>query len=51
MTVIATGKIGKDYRVTLPTNVRDSLDLKEGDELIFYTVEDKKGRVCFRKGV
>ena len=51
MTVIATGKIGKDFRVTLPMDVREFLDLKEGDELIFYSVEDKRGRVCFRKGV
>jgi len=49
MAVLATGSVGRNFRVTLPREVRDYLDLEEGEELIFYTIGDQKGRVCFRK--
>jgi len=49
MGVLATGKIGRDFRITLPSEVRKFLLLEEGEELVFFTVEGKKGRVCFRK--
>lgn len=49
MTVLATGSVRRNFRVTLPSEVRDYLDLEEGEELIFFTIGDQKGRVCFRK--
>jgi len=49
MAVLATGSVGRNFRVTLPREVRDYLELKEGEELVFYTLGDQKGRVCFRK--
>lgn len=49
MVVLATAKVGKDFRVTLPKEVRELLELEEGGELVFFTVEDFKKRVCFRK--
>ncbi|MCW3992401.1 MAG: AbrB/MazE/SpoVT family DNA-binding domain-containing protein [Candidatus Bathyarchaeota archaeon] len=49
MAVLATGRVGRDFRTTIPTEVREFLGLKEGEELIFYTIEGQKGRVCFRK--
>jgi AbrB family looped-hinge helix DNA binding protein len=49
MTVLASTKIGKNFRVTLPQEVRDFLSLSEDDEIVFYSVEGEKGRVCFRK--
>lgn len=49
MTILAKVKIGSEFRVTFPKDVRDFLDLNEGDELVFYTIKDEKGRICFRK--
>ena len=49
MTILATTKVGKDFRLTVPKQVRDALELKAGEELVFYTVRGRKGRVCFRK--
>jgi len=51
MVVLVTAKVGRDFRVTLPKEVRELLELKEGDELVFYTVERRGGikRVCIRK--
>ena len=49
MTVLATTKIGQNFRVTLPQEVRDILSLSEEDEIVFYSVEGEEGRVCFRK--
>jgi len=48
--IIAKAKIGKDFRLTLPKEVREHLKLEGGEELIFYTVEGLEGRVCIRKG-
>ncbi|NIO37713.1 AbrB/MazE/SpoVT family DNA-binding domain-containing protein [Candidatus Bathyarchaeota archaeon] len=48
MTVLATVKIGQNFRVTLPREVRETLELKEGDELVFFTVKRFERRVCFR---
>jgi AbrB family looped-hinge helix DNA binding protein len=50
MTVIADAKVGEKYRITLPTKVREFLNVVEGSNLIFFTVEDMKGRVCIRRG-
>ena len=49
MAILSSGKVGKDFRITLPREVREFLELVEGEELVFYTVEGQKGRVCFRK--
>jgi AbrB family looped-hinge helix DNA binding protein len=50
MVVLAAGKVGREFRVTLPKEVRELLGLKEGDKLVFFTAEGWKGHVCFRKG-
>ncbi|RJS75486.1 AbrB/MazE/SpoVT family DNA-binding domain-containing protein [Candidatus Bathyarchaeota archaeon] len=49
MAILATAKISRDFRVTIPKEVRDMLELDAGDELVFFTVAGSKGRVCFRK--
>ncbi|MFW6110490.1 MAG: AbrB/MazE/SpoVT family DNA-binding domain-containing protein [Thermoproteota archaeon] len=49
MTILDTAKIGKNFRITIPQEVRESLDLEEGNEIVFFTVEDYEGRICFRK--
>jgi len=48
--ILARGRVGKDFRLTIPKEVRDHLHLEGGEELIFYTVEGLEGRVCIRKG-
>ena len=49
MTILASTKIGQNFRVTLPQEVRDILSLSEEDEIVFYSVEGEEGRVSFRK--
>jgi AbrB family looped-hinge helix DNA binding protein len=49
MVVLTTTKVGRSYRVTLPQEVRELLELREGDEIVFFTVRGQRGRVCFRK--
>jgi len=49
MTILATAKVSKGFRVTIPKEARELLELEEGDEIIFFTVEEMLGRVCFRK--
>ncbi len=49
MTVLTTAKVSKGFRVTIPKEVRELLKLEEGDEIVFYTVEEMLTRVCFRK--
>ena len=46
---MATTKVGRDFRVTVPREVRELLELSEGDELVFFTLRGTKGRICFRK--
>ena len=50
LAILAVAKVGRDFRVTLPKEVRERLELKEGDELVLFTTEGFTGRVCFRKG-
>jgi len=49
VTVLASGRVGRDFRVTLPREVREALGLLEGDEIVFHTVEGMRGRVCMRR--
>jgi len=50
MTVLAIVKVSRDFRVTIPKEVREIFELGEGDELVFFKTEGWKGRVCLRKG-
>jgi AbrB family looped-hinge helix DNA binding protein len=50
MTVLATVTIGKNSRITVPKEVRNLLELEEGDELLFFKTRGWKRRVCLRKG-
>ncbi len=49
MTILATVKLSKGFRVTVPKEAREFLGLEEGDEIVFFTVEGNLGRVCLRK--
>ncbi len=49
MAILAIARVGKDYRVTIPKEVREFLGLEVGEEIVFYSVAAQKGRVCFRK--
>jgi AbrB family looped-hinge helix DNA binding protein len=49
MPVTATAKIGRNFRVTIPKEIRELLELEEGDELLFFKTKGWKRRVCFRK--
>lgn len=49
MVVLASAKIGKSYRITLPKEVREHLNLNENSEVLFFTTSSEKGRICFRK--
>ena len=49
MVILTTTKVGRSYRVTLPQEVRELLELREGDEIVFFTVRGQRGRICFRK--
>jgi AbrB family looped-hinge helix DNA binding protein len=49
MTILDTTKVGRDFRVTIPKEARELLELKEGDELVFFTIRGRKGHICFRK--
>lgn len=50
MGVLATVKVPAGFRVTFPKEVREILELKKGDEIVFFTVEGRRGRVCLRRG-
>lgn len=50
MAVLATAKVSTGFRVTIPKEVRDFMGVEEGDEVVFFKVEGKRGRVYFRKG-
>jgi AbrB family looped-hinge helix DNA binding protein len=49
MAIIETARISRGFRVTIPKEVRDIMKLKEGDEIVFFTVKNMAGRVCFRR--
>jgi AbrB family looped-hinge helix DNA binding protein len=49
MTVLTTCKVSKGFRVTIPKEARELLELTEGDEVVFFSVEEMQNRVCFRK--
>ena len=50
ISILATAKVSAGFRATIPKEVRDFLELNEGDEIVFFKVGEKAGRVCFRKG-
>jgi AbrB family looped-hinge helix DNA binding protein len=50
MTVLAKTKTSKNFRTTIPKEARAILNLKEGDEIVFFKVKGLQGRVCLRKG-
>jgi AbrB family looped-hinge helix DNA binding protein len=50
MVILAAARVDKRFRVTIPKEVREALKLTENSEVIFFTVSDWKGRVCFRRG-
>ena len=41
-------KISKEFRITIPKSIRESMKLKPGDEFLIYIKEDKI--VLVRKG-
>ncbi|NIP66713.1 AbrB/MazE/SpoVT family DNA-binding domain-containing protein [Candidatus Bathyarchaeota archaeon] len=49
MAVLATAKVGSGFRVTIPKEVRDLLELEEGEELLFFETEGWIKRICLRK--
>jgi len=50
MAILATAKVTKDFRLTVPKEVREYLNLEAGRTLVFFTIEGRKGAVCIRKG-
>ena len=50
MVILASAKVDKKFRITIPKDVRQLLSLTANSELIFFTVAEWKERVCFRKG-
>lgn len=49
MAVLATAKVGRNFRVTIPQEVRDLLELEEGDEVLFFKTKGLIRRICLRK--
>jgi AbrB family looped-hinge helix DNA binding protein len=49
LAVLAIVKVGRDFRVTIPKEVRELLELEEGDELLFFKTKGWIKRVCLRK--
>ena len=50
MAILASVKVTKNFRITIPKEVRDYINLDENSELIFFTVPSERGRISFRKG-
>lgn len=48
MAILASVKVGKNHRITIPKEVRDVLKINEGSEVIFFTTEGWKRRVGMR---
>lgn len=49
LAVLAVGKVGQGFRVTIPKEVRELLELEEGDELLFFRTKGWIKHVCIRK--
>lgn len=45
MSILATAMVSKGFRVTIPKEARKFLEIEEGDEIVFFTVEGMQGRV------
>jgi AbrB family looped-hinge helix DNA binding protein len=41
--------VPKGFRATIPKEARELLGLDVGDQIVFFTVEEKPGWFCFRK--
>ena len=50
MVILASAKVDKKFRITIPKEIRQLLSLTPDSKLIFFSVTDWKERVCFRKG-
>jgi AbrB family looped-hinge helix DNA binding protein len=50
MVILASAKVDKKFRITIPKEIRQLLNLTPDSELIFFSVAEWKERVCFRKG-
>ncbi len=50
MVILASAKVDKKFRITIPKEIRQHLNLEPDSELIFFSVAEWKERVCFRKG-
>lgn len=51
MAILATANVGKNFRITIPQEVREFLKLEEGDKIIFFSVARQRGRACLRKSM
>ncbi len=49
LAVLAIGKVGQSFRVTIPKEVRELLELEEGDELLFFKTKGWIKHICIRK--
>jgi AbrB family looped-hinge helix DNA binding protein len=49
LAVLAICKVGQSFRVTIPKEVRELLELEEGDELLFFKTRGWVKHICIRK--
>jgi len=49
LAVLAISKVGQSFRVTIPKEVRELLELEEGDELLFFKTKGWVKHICIRK--
>jgi AbrB family looped-hinge helix DNA binding protein len=49
LAVLAISKVGQSFRVTIPKEVRELLELEEGDELLFFKTRGWVKHICIRK--
>ena len=49
LAVLAVCKVRQGFRVTIPKEVRELLELEEGDELLFFKTRGWVKHICIRK--
>ncbi len=49
MAVLAVAKVGRGFRVTISKDVRELLELEEGDGLLFFKTEGWMKRICLKE--